>query len=119
MSRRLFGMSNVSNSTLGGLRVGVVGATGQVGGVMRRLLADRNFPVATMRYFASTRSAGTTLPWGDEQITVEDAETADPSGIDIAISKAARDSCDSIKCVTPALRLRQIHRRASQHTRRL
>ncbi|MCH9836247.1 aspartate-semialdehyde dehydrogenase [bacterium] len=85
-------MSNVSNSTLGGLRVGVVGATGQVGGVMRRLLADRNFPVATMRYFASTRSAGTTLPWGDEQITVEDAETADPSGIDIALFSAGATS---------------------------
>ena len=49
------------------MRVGVVGATGQVGGVMRRLLAERNFPVDELRYFASARSAGTTLPWGDER----------------------------------------------------
>ena len=48
------------------MRVGVVGATGQVGGVMRRLLAERAFPVDEIRYFASARSAGTTLPWGDE-----------------------------------------------------
>ncbi|MGZ6772872.1 MAG: hypothetical protein ACXVGA_10130, partial [Mycobacteriaceae bacterium] len=48
-----------------GLTVGVVGATGQVGAVMRRLLAERNFPVAEIRFFASERSAGTKLPWGD------------------------------------------------------
>ncbi len=41
-----------------GLRVGVVGATGQVGGVMRKLLAERQFPVSELRYFASARSAG-------------------------------------------------------------
>ena len=43
--------------------VAVVGATGQVGGVMRRLLEERNFPVGQIRYLASARSAGTTLPW--------------------------------------------------------
>ena len=68
--------------------VAVVGATGQVGAVMRRLLQDRDFPVASMRYLASARSAGTTLPWGDEEITVEDAATADVSGIDIALFSA-------------------------------
>ncbi|HWB66189.1 MAG TPA: aspartate-semialdehyde dehydrogenase [Mycobacteriales bacterium] len=73
---------------MAGLRVGVVGATGQVGGVMRRLLAERKFPVATMRYFASSRSAGKTLPWAGEQIVVEDAATADPSGLDIALLSA-------------------------------
>ena len=60
------------------MRVGVVGATGQVGGVMRRLLEERDFPVTEMRYFASARSAGTTLPWKDTDIVVEDAEIADP-----------------------------------------
>src|ERR687889_1167142 len=70
------------------MRVGVVGATGQVGGVMRRLLADRAFPIDELRYFASSRSAGTTLPWKGEDIVVEDAETADPSGLDIAIFSA-------------------------------
>jgi aspartate-semialdehyde dehydrogenase len=70
------------------MRVGVVGATGQVGGVMRRLLVERAFPVDEIRYFASARSAGTTLPWGDDEITVEDAVTADPSGLDIALFSA-------------------------------
>ncbi len=73
---------------MSGLRVGVVGATGQVGGVMRRLLAEREFPVSQLRYFASARSAGTTLPWGDDQVVVEDAAVADPSGLDIALFSA-------------------------------
>ncbi|RLE24294.1 MAG: aspartate-semialdehyde dehydrogenase, partial [Actinobacteria bacterium] len=75
-----------------GIRVGVVGATGQVGAVMRRLLAERNFPVAEMRYFASSRSAGTTLPWNGTEITVEDAAIADPSGLDIALFSAGATS---------------------------
>ncbi len=74
------------------VNVGVVGATGQVGGVMRRLLEVRGFPVATMRYFASARSAGTTLPWRGDDVVVEDAETADPSGLDIALFSAGATS---------------------------
>lgn len=68
--------------------VAVVGATGQVGGVMRRLLEERNFPVDRIRYFASARSAGTTLPWRGSDIVVEDAATADVEGIDIALFSA-------------------------------
>ena len=71
-----------------GLRIGVVGATGQVGGVMRTLLAERNFPADEVRFFASSRSAGKKLPWGDGEIVVEDASTADPSGLDIALFSA-------------------------------
>ncbi|ATY15367.1 aspartate-semialdehyde dehydrogenase [Amycolatopsis sp. AA4] len=71
-----------------GLRVGVVGATGQVGAVMRKLLDERNFPVEQIRYFASARSAGRTLPWRDQEITVEDTATADLSGLDIALFSA-------------------------------
>ena len=71
-----------------GVNVAVVGATGQVGGVMRQLLVDRDFPVATMRYIASARSAGTTLLWKGEDIVVEDIATADLSGIDIALFSA-------------------------------
>ncbi|MCO5302595.1 MAG: aspartate-semialdehyde dehydrogenase [Phycicoccus sp.] len=70
------------------MHVGVFGATGQVGQVMRTLLAERGFPVTSIRYFASARSAGKQLPWGDEQITVEDIATADFSGIDIALFSA-------------------------------
>jgi len=71
-----------------GLRIGVVGATGQVGAVVRQLLADRDFPVAEIRFFASARSAGTTLPWQGQDILVEDAAAADPAGLDIAIFSA-------------------------------
>ncbi len=74
------------------VRVGVVGATGQVGTVMRELLAERRFPVAEMRFFASSRSAGTTLPWLDGEVTVEDAAVADPSGLDIALFSAGATS---------------------------
>jgi aspartate-semialdehyde dehydrogenase len=71
-----------------GIRIGVVGATGQVGAVVRRLLEERDVPVAEIRYFASARSAGTTLPWKGAEIVVEDAATADPAGLDIAIFSA-------------------------------
>ncbi|CAM3540204.1 aspartate-semialdehyde dehydrogenase [Tsukamurella ocularis] len=71
-----------------GVRVGVVGATGQVGAVMRQLLLDRNFPADEVRFFASSRSAGKKLPFGDREIVVEDAETADPTGLDIALFSA-------------------------------
>ena len=74
------------------MRVGVVGATGQVGTVMRRILAERNFPVSQIRYFASARSAGTTLDWLGTEITVEDASTADPSGLDVALFSSGATS---------------------------
>ncbi|VXB59315.1 aspartate-semialdehyde dehydrogenase [Pseudoclavibacter sp. 8L] len=70
------------------LNVAVVGATGQVGAVMRTLLEERDFPVASIRFFASARSAGTTLPFRGEDITVEDVAVADVSGIDIALFSA-------------------------------
>ncbi len=68
--------------------VAVVGATGQVGAVMRRLLEERDFPLGEVRFFASARSAGTTLPWKGRDIVVEDAATADLTGIDIALFSA-------------------------------
>ncbi|KZM68613.1 aspartate-semialdehyde dehydrogenase [Nocardia terpenica] len=71
-----------------GIRVGVVGATGQVGAVMRKLLQERNFPADEVRFFASSRSAGKTLPWRGGEVVIEDAETADPSGLDIALFSA-------------------------------
>ncbi|MCP3855957.1 MAG: aspartate-semialdehyde dehydrogenase [Actinomycetia bacterium] len=70
------------------MRVGIVGATGQVGSVMLRLLAERNFPLDELRVFASARSAGKTLPFAGTDITVEDAETADYSGLDVALFSA-------------------------------
>ncbi|MER6082378.1 aspartate-semialdehyde dehydrogenase [Streptomyces sp. NPDC001833] len=66
------------------MRVGIVGATGQVGTVMRRILAERNFPLTELRLFASARSAGTVL----DGVTVEDAATADYTGLDIVLFSA-------------------------------
>ncbi|MET1053578.1 MAG: aspartate-semialdehyde dehydrogenase [Mycetocola sp.] len=71
-----------------GVNLGIVGATGQVGTVMRRLLDERDFPIASIRFFSSARSAGSTLPFRGEDIVVEDAATADPSGLDIALFSA-------------------------------
>ena len=72
------------------MRVGIVGATGQVGGVMRDVLVERGFPVDEVRYFASARSAGRTLPWGDTEVAIEDAATADYTGLDIALFSAGK-----------------------------
>lgn len=68
--------------------LGVVGATGQVGQVMRTLLAERDFPATTVRFFASARSQGRKLEFRGQQIEVEDAATADPAGLDIALFSA-------------------------------
>ena len=69
-------------------RLGIVGATGQVGVAMRQILEQRGFPLEEIRFFASARSAGTVLPYAGREITVEDAATADPSGLDIALFSA-------------------------------
>ena len=71
-----------------GLSIAVAGATGQVGAVMRRLLIERDFPIASIRFFASARSAGTTLEFGGKDIPVEDIATADKSGLDIVLFSA-------------------------------
>ncbi|MCU0268799.1 MAG: aspartate-semialdehyde dehydrogenase [Acidimicrobiales bacterium] len=70
------------------MRIGIVGATGQVGGVMRSVLAERQFPVSELRLFASSRSAGRRLPFADAEIVVEDAAQADYGGLDIVLMSA-------------------------------
>jgi aspartate-semialdehyde dehydrogenase len=70
------------------VRIGVVGATGQVGVAMRQILEERGFPADEVRFFASARSAGTVLPFAGREVTVEDASTADPAGLDIALFSA-------------------------------
>ena len=67
------------------MRVGVFGATGQVGSVMRSVLQERRFPADAVRFFASARSAGRLLSFQGAGIAVEDAATADFAGIDIAL----------------------------------
>jgi aspartate-semialdehyde dehydrogenase len=68
--------------------VGVFGATGQVGAVMRALLEQRAFPADRVRYFSSARSAGRVLPWKGADVVVEDAATADFTGLDLALFSA-------------------------------
>src|SRR3989344_1658986 len=72
--------------------VGIVGATGLVGEMMRGLLAERNFPLASLRLFASARSAGKTVRFGETDIVVEDAATADYAGLDIVFFSAGGDT---------------------------
>ncbi len=78
------------------VNVGVVGATGLVGSMMRQLLAERNFPVGQLRLFASARSAGTQVEWQGSQITVEDAATADYAGLDIVFFSAGGSTSKAI-----------------------
>ena len=70
------------------MHVGIVGATGMVGTVMRQLLAERKYPVTSVRFFASARSAGSIIEWNGQQIVVEDAAEADPHGLDVVLLSA-------------------------------
>lgn len=78
-------MTRISES---GLSVAVVGATGQVGTVMREILLERNFPIRELRLFATARSAGTSVEFAGQTVVIEDVATADPAGIDIALFSA-------------------------------
>ena len=82
------------------MRIAVVGATGQAGTVMRQILEQRNFPLDDIRFFASARSAGTTLSFRGTDVTVEDADGADFTGIDIALSAAGATSS---RVLSPAI----------------
>jgi aspartate-semialdehyde dehydrogenase len=55
---------------------------------MRQLLAERKYPVTTLRLFASARSAGSIIEWNGQQIVVEDAAEADPHGLDVVLFSA-------------------------------
>lgn len=78
------------------VNIGVVGATGQVGVAMRQILLERAFPADEVRFFASARSAGKVLPFGDREVVVEDAMTADPTGLDIALFSAGATTSRAI-----------------------
>ncbi len=70
------------------MKLGIVGATGQVGRVMLDILAAGDLPVEDLRLFASSRSAGTTITWRDTPLVVEDASAADYTGLDVAVFSA-------------------------------
>jgi aspartate-semialdehyde dehydrogenase len=78
-------MTRISDS---GHSVAIVGATGQVGTVMREILSERAFPIRELRLFSSARSAGKTIEYAGVDVIVEDVETADPAGIEIALFSA-------------------------------
>ena len=71
-----------------GVNVAVVGATGQVGRVMRAMLEERDFPASLVRFFSSSRSAGQVLEFRGAKVEVEDVATADLAGIDVAVFSA-------------------------------
>ncbi len=81
-------MAEVSNEAAAGIHVGIVGATGVVGERMRALLDERNFPLASLRLFASARSAGKRIPWRGREIEVEEATAADYAGLDVVFFSA-------------------------------
>jgi aspartate-semialdehyde dehydrogenase len=74
------------------MRIGIVGATGLAGKAMREILDERGFAVTDMRFFASSRSAGQKLPWRGLELDIEDASTADYSGLDIVLFSAGASS---------------------------
>ncbi|WP_373229539.1 aspartate-semialdehyde dehydrogenase [Cohnella sp.] len=79
----------MSNQTL--FNVAVVGATGAVGEQIRRLLEERNFPIASLKLLSSARSAGTTLEFKGQPVTVEEATPESFRGVDIALFSAGGD----------------------------
>ncbi len=72
--------------------IGIVGATGLVGEIIRSILDERDFPVGSLRLFASARSAGKRRAWKDTEIVVEDAATADYSGLDVVFFSAGGET---------------------------
>lgn len=74
------------------LNVGVVGATGLVGTMIREILAERNFPIGQLRLFASARSAGKEI----DGVVVEDAATADYAGLDVVLLSAGGSTAKAI-----------------------
>ena len=85
LSQEGFDMTRISET---GYSVAIVGATGQVGTVMREILQERAFPIRELRLFSTARSAGTAIDFGGHSIIVEDVASADPAGIDIALFSA-------------------------------
>ncbi|QTV80049.1 aspartate-semialdehyde dehydrogenase [Microbacterium sp. NIBRBAC000506063] len=78
-------MTRISDS---GISLAIVGATGQVGTVMRDILIERSFPIGELRLFATARSTGRTIDFQGHEVEIEDVATADPAGIDIALFSA-------------------------------
>ena len=68
-----------------GVRVGLVGATGLVGSEMRLILAERGFPVSELRAYASPRSEGRRLAFGDREVTCRILTERGFDGLDLVV----------------------------------
>ncbi len=79
------------NTAARSFHVAVVGATGAVGQTMLNILAERAFPVGKLTALASARSAGNTVEFNGDKVTVQDLATFDPAGVDIALFSAGGD----------------------------
>ena len=95
-------MNTSSSRSRDGVHVGIVGATGLVGEFMRASLIERNFPVRSLRLFASARSAGRVIDWKNERIVVEDASKADYTGLDVVFFSAGADTSRELAPVVAA-----------------
>jgi len=71
-----------------GFDVAILGATGLVGRTMAQVLAERDFPVRSIRFLASPRSAGTRLTWRDREVEVEAATPSSFEGVQVALFSA-------------------------------
>ena len=71
--------------------VAVLGATGAVGQEMIKILQERNFPVGKLKPLASARSAGKTLKFRGEDVTIEEARDEAFEGVDIVLGAAEND----------------------------
>ena len=71
--------------------VAVLGATGAVGREMLKILEERNFPVGKLVPLASARSAGKTVPFRGEEVTIQEAKDEAFEGVDIVLGAAEND----------------------------
>src|SRR3954467_13603434 len=69
----------------GPVRIGVVGATGLVGGEMLRILEERSFPLSELRAYASARSEGRKLPFAGGEVACEVLRPGCFDGLDLVI----------------------------------
>src|SRR5262249_46388228 len=81
-------VSRKAPRNLAAMRIGIVGATGQVGGVMRQVLAERAFPVDELRLLASARSVGREMEGGGRTSAIGDESAADYRGLDVVLFSA-------------------------------
>ena len=72
-------------------KVGILGASGAVGQEMRKILAERNFPISELHLFASARSAGKVVSFQGKDIVVEEAKDDAFEGLDIVLGAAEND----------------------------